>query len=487
MRIWRAVRIITTAAALALPVGALTGTAQAAVPHGPAVLHVGQIARQDVASRPRSEPDTLVEPDVAVDPYRPNVAVAVAHDSRFPDGGAVDISYSWTHDGGRSWQHAPVPGLTTAVGGQWPRASDPVLAFGPDGSVYLSALVFDPYRCPTGVAVLRSTDGGASWGRPVLVDHRTTCRVDDDKNWIVVDTQPASPHYGRIYQFWTPFLATAAGKGIGNPQWVRFSDDKGRSWSGVHELGPRSESTQDSQPMIRPDGTVVDAYQRFTGGGGEQPEHPTVQGALPRSAQAAVRTGVDLVARTSTDGGVSWSGETVIARNIGGGPRGIRCCLPAATADPQTGALYAAWIGAGPGEPVSLARSTNSRAWSAPQTVSRDGTARSMTHVNVDVTAYGGRVFVSYGTRNAAAAGGRYVQQELSSSYDGGRRFRTPIALGPRSDLRYAAQAGGAFPGDYIGSSATAGRLYLVWCVSSTPPRPAARYHQTLYAAVLAP
>lgn len=482
----RAVRIITTVAALALPVGALAGTAQAAVPHGPAVLHVGQIDRQDVASRGTSEPDTLTEPDVAVDPYRSNVAVAAAHDSRFADGGAVDISSAWTHDGGRSWHHAPVPGLTIAIGGHWPRASDPVLAFGPDGSVYLSVLVFDPYRCPTGVAVLRSTDGGASWGRPVMVDQRSGCQVSDDKNWIVADTAPASPHYGRIYQFWTPFLSTAAGNGIGNPQWVKFSDDNGRSWSRVHELGPQSESTQDSQPMIAPDGTIVDAYERFSGGGGEQPEHPTVQRPRTSPAPAAAPSGVDVVARTSKDGGVSWSGETVIARNIGEGPRGVRCCLPSATADPRTGALYATWIGAGHGEPVLLARSTNGRTWSAPRVVSRDGQAASMTHVNVDVTAYGGRVYVSYGTRNAAVAGGRYVQQELSSSADGGRRFGAPIALGPRSDLRFAAQAGGAFPGDYIGSSATAGRLYLVWCVSATPPRPAADYHQTLYAAVLA-
>jgi hypothetical protein len=106
-------------------------------------LHVGQIARQNVRSRNGCEPDTLVEPDVAVSPFNSRIQVAVAHDCRFANGGAVDIAYAWTHDGGARWHNAPVPGLTKAVGGVWDRASDPVVAFGPDGSVYVSALVFD--------------------------------------------------------------------------------------------------------------------------------------------------------------------------------------------------------------------------------------------------------------------------------------------------------------------------------------------------------
>ena len=97
-----------------------------------------------------------------------------------------------------------------------------------------------------------------------------------------------------------------------------------------------------------------------------------------------------------------------------------------------------------------------------------------------------GRVYVSYGTRDTTVQGGRFVQQKVSVSTDGGARFRAPVALGPRSDLAFAAEAGGKFPGDYIGSAVRAGRVYLVWCRSSTPPDPTARFHQTLWAAVLA-
>jgi hypothetical protein len=103
-----------------------------------------------------------------------------------------------------------------------------------------------------------------------------------------------------------------------------------------------------------------------------------------------------------------------------------------------------------------------------------------------DVTAYHGGVFVSYGTRDTTVENGRYVQQQLSVSHDGAH-FGAPISLGPLSDLNYTAVARGKFPGDYAGSSATQGRLYVTWCVSSTPPDPTALYHQTLYAAVIRP
>jgi hypothetical protein len=58
----------------------------------------------------------------------------------------------------------------------------------------------------------------------------------------------------------------------------------------------------------------------------------------------------------------------------------------------------------------------------------------------------------------------------------------------PRSVLKYAAQAGGYFPGDYIGAAIAPGRLYLVWAVSSTPPPySASKYHQIIYGATLRP
>jgi hypothetical protein len=454
---------------------------------GPAVLHVGQIDRQDVAPRPGSEPDTLVEPDVAVSPLDSRIAVAVSHDGRYPDGGAVDISYAWTHDGGRSWHHAPMPYLTKAVGGTWDRVSDPVVAFGPDGTVYVSTLLIS-LDCPSAVGVSRSTDGGRTFGPPVLAHFSDSCAYSDDKNWLVVDTSARSPHRGRLYQFWTPFLADAEGNYFASPQVVRWSDDRGRHWSRTVNVSATDVFTQNSQPMIQPDGAITDAYLNFGADGGREGPESRIGAEVERApapTAAAAPTGDLMVARTSHDGGATWSRETTITHDAGEGPAGVRCCLPSATADPRTGRLYAAWDSASPGA-VKLSTSTDGRHWSAPVRVNRE-TVAGLDHVNVDVSAYAGRVFVSYGTRDTTVQGGRFIQQRVSASYDGGAHFRSPVSLGPLSDLRYAAQAGGAFPGDYIGSAATRDRVYLVWCRSSRPSDPAAVYHQTMYGATLRP
>lgn len=450
-----AVGIVVLSFATATPASA------AAPSDSPAVLHVGQIDRQDIPPQPGSEPETLVEPDMAISPLNSQIEVAVAHDGRFANGGAVDISYAWTHDGGATWHHAPVKNLTRATGGPWDRASDPVVAFGPTGDLYLSILVFDATSCPTGVAVLRSTDGGATFGAPILAHESNTCNYSDDKDWLVVDTQPHSPHLGRVYVFWTPFL-TVHGHPAGSPQVVRWSDDHGATWSQTHVVTAPHQNTQNSQPLIHRDGTITDLY---------------------------LGNGFTMFARNSSDGGATWSSQVLVTDDAGFGPNGVRCCLAGGAADPVTGELYAVWEGAGPGvrDPVLLSTSSDGRHWSAATLVSRDREVATIQHVNAAVAAYGGRVFVSYGTRDLAVADGHLVQQQVSASYDAGTTFGAPISLGPVSNLRWAAVAGGKFPGDYIGASAVKGVFALVWCVSSQPSDPSDKYHQTMYAAELQP
>jgi hypothetical protein len=481
----RRIPIVITTAALATVVAAAPAVA-ATTPHL-TVLHVGQIAQQDIPPESYSEPDTLVEPDVAVSPINPDWAVAVAHDGRYPDGGAVDITYAWTHDGGKIWHHQPVQGITKSAGGTWDRASDPIVAWGPDGSVYLSILPVN-LDCQSGVYVTRSTDGGKTFGTPVLAHYSASCNYSDDKNYLAIDNSPHSPHYGRLYQFWTPFIFDAQGNYVSAPQAVRWSDDKGQTWSDTTYVSATNVGTQNSQAMIQPDGSITDAYLNFgVGGMGEDPEGNVGHhgdAALAAAAAAAAPVGDNWVARTSHDGGKTWGPEVLITNDAGEGPAGIRCCLPSATADPVTGRLYTAWNSATPDQ-VKLSQSSDGRHWSQPVLVSRSEKA-GLDRVNIDVTAYRAEVFVSYGTRDTTVENGRYVQQQLSVSH-GGAQFGAPISLGPPSDLNYAAVARGKFPGDYTGSSATNGRLYVVWCVSSTPSEPTAQYHQTMYAAVIHP
>ncbi len=483
-------RVLSVAGSLAgsvaimLPLVWAAPAASAGTASSPSVLSVAQIDRQDIAPQPTSEPDTLVEPDVAVSPVDSHVAVAVAHDGRFSNGGAVDISYAWTRDGSVTWQHAPVPGLTKAVGGSYDRASDPVVQYASDGTAYLSTLLFAaPPGCPTAVAVSRSSDGGATWGPPVLVHRSASCDYSDDKDWLVIDSSPASPHRGRLYQFWTPFI-TRSGVTT-SPQALRYSDDQGMTWSRTFLVNPVSANTQDSQPMIRPDGTIVDTYQNFGPAriGGDSPNHP--MGTTPLGPASLPTVAFD--ARTSSDGGMTWGPETVITNDVNQGPVGVRCCLPGAGIDAATGRMYTVWEGTGPRniDPVELSSSLDGRAWSTPVRVSQ-GDQAGIQRVNVAVAAEHGHVFVSYGTRTRNADYGGFVQQQLSSSADDGTTWAAPLSLGPVSALQYAAEAGGDFPGDYIGAAVTTDRLYLVWCRSSKPPTPS-KYHQTMWAAVLTP
>lgn len=486
-------RLLAAAAVLVLPVTGMlvrSGPAGAVPPGTPAVLHVGQVTRQDVRPQPGSERDTVVEPDVAVSPLHPDVAVAVAHDGRFANGGAVDISYAWTRDGGARWHHAPVPRLTRAVGGTYDRASDPVVAYGPDGSAYLSALLIDARDCRSGVAVLRSTNGGRTWGAPVMAHSSRSCKYSDDKNWLVVDNSRTSPHRGRIYQFWTPFITARTFSG--SPQAVRWSDDLGRTWSHTSYVTAKNQGTQNSQPMILADGTIVDTYYNY--GPGQAPD--TAPGLRPESPRAtlgtpaAINASGSIFAARSTDGGKSWSRPAEVTINGGGYAPGVRCCLFGADIDAQTQLMYVVFNGVGPGgntDPVELSSSRDGIIWSSPVRVSR-GDIPGVQRVNVDVVARRGDVYVSYGTRTRAQDHGGVVQQQLSTSTDRGRYFGEPLSIGPRSVLRYAARAGGYFPGDYIGSAITTGRIYLVWAVSSKPPAwSRSPYHQIIEGATLRP
>ena len=115
------------------------------------------------------------------------------------------------------------------------------------------------------------------------------------------------------------------------------------------------------------------------------------------------------------------------------------------------------------------------------------GPAATVARVNVDVASYGGVATVTYADRDATVESGRFWQQRAVTSHDDARHFGRPVSLGPRYDSRYGAVAGGVFPGDYIGSAATRGRVYLTWTVASKPKDPAATYHQVLFGAVLHP
>lgn len=438
----------------------------------PRVTTVGQISADRLPSSHGADTNTQAEPDIAINPANPLQIEAVAQEGRFPTlGGAQDNGYAWTHDGGRSWHQGNLPGLTTAVGGRFDRASDVVVAWGPDGSVYAQSLLVDVplpdgsnrNTCRTSVGVQRSTDGGRSFGPVVLVQDDHSCQVFNDKNWITVDTQRHSPHYGRIYSVWDRSTRT------GGPQVLRFSDDHGRSWSRLTTISAPTSGTSGAQPVVLNDGTLLDVYEAGTN-----------QSLLIR-------------AQRSTDGGVHFSRPVDVAVDLASMSPDFRdgADLPNVGIDRATGRVYTVWADQrfrrdGDND-VVLTSSTDGSHWSRVQRVTTGPTGDGMDHFMAAVAAADGHVWVSYRTRDYLPAPSNLVGMDVVTSADGGRSFSTPLRLGPTSNLRYTSPTDrGLFLGDYMGIDATPGRAAAVWDIALRP-QAGQPYRQTTWAATLQP
>ena len=424
------------------------------------VASVGRIARDTSPPQPDSEPDTQVEPDIAVSPLDPRVIVATFQQGRFRDGGSVDPGFATSHDGGVTWRHGNLPHLTTAVGGRWERASDPVVAFAPGGRVYIQTLVINTTNCDNGVAVQRSDDGGYTWTDPFIVQE-DGCEGFNDKNWLTVDTSPTSPHRGRVYSVWDRVTSRGA------PQLLRWSDDRGEHWGPLVHVTVGDADTIGAQPVVQPNGSLTNVYYRFAA------------------------DGLRLVSKTSHDGGATFTDHVLVNHAFPSEPADMRTGgLPSATVDPVTGHIFVTWqdvrFRSDGLNDVVITRSTDGgRTWLMLGRVNDESALARRDNFTPDVAALGGRVFVTYRTRSNRDGPSLSVDERFVHSPDAGRSFTGELVLGPPSDLRYAARSRGYFLGDYMGvAAAPDGSVHAVWCLSTLPPVPA-RFFQTTWSATI--
>jgi hypothetical protein len=418
---------------------------------------VQQVSKQTIPPLPGSEPDTQIEPDIAMDVNNSLHVTAVFQQGRYADGGSVDPGYATSQDGGKTWTRGDFPGLTVAVGGPYDRASDPAVAFGPNGEVYATTLPFD-VTCDNGVAVSRSDDGGLTFNDPVFAQ-QDDCSAFDDKNWIAVDTFPSSPYVGRVYLSWER-------GSCGQPIVLRYSDDQGATWSPLETVSGACTSGIGVIPLVQPNGDLTLVYESFD-------------------------SGDNMVAQTSHNGGVTFDPKVTINSFRGTEPPDQRTGgLVTATIDHVTGTMYAGWQDArfrsdGTND-IVLSSSTNGGAtWSPLTVVNQDPETDGLDHLTPDVAAHNGFVHVTYLTRQKT--GGIYtnmVDIRYIHSEDSGVTWAGELVLGPPSNLRWAAQAGGYFLGDYMGVAASGTAVHAVWCRSSKPPTPET-YHQTAWSATV--
>lgn len=111
-----------------------------------------------------------LEPAITVNPANPRNIVATWKQDVGPQSTRSDLAAA-SLDGGKTWKRRTIPGLTVCTGGTADAGSDPWVAAGGDGTVYFSGLAADLSTDPptTAVVASRSRNGGRSWRAPATV------------------------------------------------------------------------------------------------------------------------------------------------------------------------------------------------------------------------------------------------------------------------------------------------------------------------------
>jgi hypothetical protein len=385
------------------------------------------------------------EPSIAVNPLNPLNIIASAKDERSAPAPNTATKEVWEYtstDGGLTWlnQHAPIVG-THAV-----RQSDPVNIFRDDGVAYACYLGYNDSSgySDTGIYVTRSTDGGLTWNNTVLPVNEGS-GYSTDKQWLAVDNNPASPYYHRMYLSWTEF-----GGCNGCIHFV-YSTDGGVTWSSQSAEVLSGAGVQFSMPTVLWNGNVFVNWA----------------------------AGSSIVARISTDGGVTFGSQFTAGSmntNLSMPGRNWRIsAIPVAAADRATpGNLVITWNdgrnNAANGVDVYYTRSTNGgTTWSAPARLNDDPAGVVKQQAEPWVTTSPNGVFhaIWYDEREDSAGAPILLNTYYSQSTDAGATWSPNVRVSDGvSDLNVGIPQGPGWngaAGDYINLSATDTDVYGVW------------------------
>jgi hypothetical protein len=211
------------------------------------------------------------EPHLAVNPTDPQNMIACWHQDRWSNGSAQGVMSAYTRDGGTTWTQVMIPFTHCAGGepgsaGDYERASDPWLSFGPDGAVYYMALVSNRSTSRNGMVMAKSVDGGATWAEPVTIkDHDArgwrSRSLFNDKNTITAD--PYNPNL--VYATWNVF------RNGNTAQVFSRSIDGGLTWGATRPVNKQDHVAphtrvyfrQGAQIVVLPDGTLLNVFYRY--------------------------------------------------------------------------------------------------------------------------------------------------------------------------------------------------------------------------------
>jgi len=397
-----------------------------------------------------SQHATEVEPDTFA---FGSTVVATYQVGRFFNGGASDIGFARSTDGGATWGVSSfLPGLTFNAGpfgdpnSPYERVSDPSVAYDARHNTWMiSSIPLLPNLDVPTIFVSRSTNGGATFGNPVQIPPPAR-KVNLDKNWTVCDNHPTSPFYGLCYTEFDNF-------GEGDLEYMSTSSDGGQTWSAPVSPAGHAKGLG-GQPVVQPDGTVIVPFESLRG---------------------------TIAAFRSTDGGATWSKEVSISRiSFHPNSGGLRTSpLPSAEID-AAGRVYVAWEDCRfetkcAANDIVLSSSADGVNWSAVSRVPIDPVGSGFDHfipgLGVDPATSGGgaHLALTYYFYPDAACTAATCQLDVGfvSSPNGGASWSASTQLdGPRSLADIAATSQGTMVGDYIStsfnSSGTAATVFAV-------------------------
>jgi hypothetical protein len=415
----------------------------------------------DPYTNPRPQHATEVEPDTAA---VGQTVVSVFQVGRWDNGCSDDIGWATSHDGGGTWAHGLLPGLTafSRPRGPFYRASDPSIAYDARfGDWVASSLPCNgksakptAYVPDPGITVNLSGNG-TRWGNAIIVarvplaDHQ----FGTDKNWVTCDNSTASRFYGRCYMEWDVVADRVA---RGDLVMMSTSTNGGRTWSPAVSTATRLHATG-GEPVVEPDGTVV--------------------------VPIVGRSGI--VAFRSVNGGRTWGAPVPVAKIFQHFPAGnLRGPSFPSVAVNEAGTIYVTWpdcrfrAACASNDMVMTASAGDGRTWTPVRRIPIDPVTSTVDHLGgglgADPTTRGASarlgLFYYFYPRAACTVATCRLEVGYISSTDGGARWSRPRPIAGPMRLTQLADAFGHMVGDYVGAAVIpGGNAFAAFAVGGVP------------------
>lgn len=420
--------------------------------HADAVAADCEVVSRRLSRDPYSNPDSQHETQVEPDSFAAGSTIVTAFQAgRYVFGGATNIGYSTSRDGGRTWRAGYLPGLSIfgTPPGLSSRATDPVVAYDAAHRVWLIASLAATQVLDE-LLISRSRDG-LKWSLPVRASRGGP--DTHDKEWIVCDNWSTSRFRGHCY---LSYLELDSGRLV-----TRTSRDGGLTWSPPAGPSAGPAFANGAFPVVRPDGRLVVLYVSY---GRFAPE--------------------EISAVSSSDGGLTFGRPVRVAPLSERDIRGVRSpTFPSAEVD-AAGEIYAAWHDCTfppddcSGNDIMFATSREGERWSAAVRVpipndSPYDVDRFVPGLAVDRATSGNRARVAIAYHSLPECFGtcRAVDVGLISSANGGASWTRPQLLSAQPmQLPWLALTGvGLMLGDYISTSYVGGKAVPLFSLASPP------------------